>query len=154
MSKAHAQSHRKNLPRLVIADDDPVVRAMVIEQLRKDFDCVGEASDAAEAVAVVAAQHPDVAILDVDMPAGGAGRATRQICEQFPGTAVVILSIDETWAELIDLLNAGAMTYLRKGVDEPTLARDLKSAIEAHGRRVYVPAIVEPDDAASVLAEG
>jgi DNA-binding NarL/FixJ family response regulator len=122
---------------LVIADDDPVVRSVVIEQLRKEFDCVGEASDAEEAIAIVANQKPDVAILDVDMPAGGASRATREICERSPGTAVVILSIDETWADLIDLLNAGAMTYLRKGVDEPTLAHDLLAAIEAHGRLTH-----------------
>ncbi|MGD0196865.1 MAG: response regulator transcription factor [Solirubrobacteraceae bacterium] len=118
----------------MIADDDPVIRSVVIEQLRHEFDCVGEAADAAEAITVVAEQNPDVAILDVNMPAGGAGHATRQICEQSPGTAIVILSIDETWADLIELLNAGAMTYLRKGVDEPTLVHDLKAAIEAHRR--------------------
>ncbi len=131
--KEHAS--REALPRLVIADDDPVVRSVLIEQLKHDFECVAEASDADQAIAAVATYDPAVVILDVDMPAGGAIHATRQICAQSPGTAVVILSIDETWADVIDLMNTGAMTYLRKGVDEPTLVHDLKAAIEAHGRR-------------------
>jgi DNA-binding response OmpR family regulator len=45
---------------------------------------------------------------------------------------VVILSINETWSDLIDLLNAGAMTYLTKGIDEVTLNHDLHAAIRAH----------------------
>jgi DNA-binding NarL/FixJ family response regulator len=126
-------------PTLVMADDDADVRGVLVEQLREAFDCVGQASDAAEAIAVVAALRPDVVVLDVNMPAGGAARATRQIRVDSPGTAVVILSIDETWEDIIELLNAGAMTYLRKGLDEQKLVLDLKAAIDAHarlGRRV------------------
>jgi DNA-binding NarL/FixJ family response regulator len=126
-------------PTLVMADDDADVRGVLVEQLRESFDCVGQASDAAEAIAVVAALRPDVVVLDVNMPAGGAARATRQIRLDSPGTAVVILSIDETWEDIIELLNAGAMTYLRKGLDEQKLVLDLKAAIDAHarlGRRV------------------
>jgi DNA-binding NarL/FixJ family response regulator len=51
----------------------------------------------------------------------------------------VILSIDETWADLIDLLNAGAMTYLLKGLDEPTLMNDVRSAIATHRRIAGLP---------------
>jgi DNA-binding NarL/FixJ family response regulator len=136
MSKTrNHRASKKIRPRLVIADDDAVVRSMLMAQLQDSFDCVGQAADAEEAIAVVVALRPDVTILDVNMPAGGAARATRQIAEDSPGTAIVILSIDETWADLIELLNAGAMTYLRKGVDEQTLVHDLGAAIEAHGRR-------------------
>jgi DNA-binding NarL/FixJ family response regulator len=119
-------------PRLVIADDDEVVRSMVAYQLREDFECVGSAADATEAIALTTVLRPDVVILDVNMPGGGAIKATHKIRDDAPGTAIVILSVDETWDDLIDLLNAGAMTYLRKGMDEPTLAEDLRAAIEAH----------------------
>jgi DNA-binding NarL/FixJ family response regulator len=127
---------------VVVADDDEVLRTVLVAQLSDDFECVGVAADAPEGIALAAAQHPDVVILDVNMPGGGAARATREIREISPETAIVILSIDETWADLIDLLNAGAMTYLRKGIDEHTLARDLLSAIDAHrrtGRRPEAP---------------
>ncbi|HZV26095.1 MAG TPA: response regulator, partial [Acidothermaceae bacterium] len=121
--------------RLVVADDDAVVRSMLVAQLHDSFDCVGEARDAEEAIAVVAAVKPDVVVLDVNMPCGGAVRATRQIGEDSPTTAIVILSVDETWADVIDLLNAGAMTYLRKGLDPHTLEQHLTAAIQAHEQR-------------------
>jgi DNA-binding NarL/FixJ family response regulator len=119
-------------PRLVIADDDELVRLTLTAQLSQSFECVAAAVDAAEAVAAVVALRPDVVILDVNMPYGGAIEATRQIRAATPETAIVILSINESWSDLIDLLNAGAMTYLLKGVDEPTLVNDLRTAIAAN----------------------
>jgi len=113
---------------------------------------VGQAVDALEAIAVVAAQRPDVVILDVNMPGGGAARATRQIRDQSPHTAIVILSIDETWADLIDLLNAGAMTYLRKGIDQQALVHDLAAAIKAHRLRPSGSSVDLPTSSPAILA--
>ncbi|HEX2702939.1 MAG TPA: response regulator transcription factor [Solirubrobacteraceae bacterium] len=92
----------------MIADDDEVVRSTVIAQLSDSFECVGAAKDAPEAVAIVAAQSPEGVILDVNVPGGGAVRATREIRADSPDTAIVILSVDETAADLVELLTAGA----------------------------------------------
>lgn len=97
---------------------------------------MGEARDAEGAIAVVAAVSPDVVVLDVNMPCGGAVRATRQIVMDSPATAIVILLVDETMADVIALLNAGAMTYLRKGIDREALEENLVAAIHAHDQRV------------------
>jgi DNA-binding NarL/FixJ family response regulator len=78
-------------PRVVVADDDEVLRTVLVAQLSDDFECVGVAADAPEGIALAAAQHPDVVILDVNMPGGGAARATREIREISPETALVIL---------------------------------------------------------------
>jgi DNA-binding NarL/FixJ family response regulator len=123
-------------PRLVIADDDVFVRAMLAAQLDQMFECVGTAVDARTAVALVVAQRPDVVILDVNMPGGGAMHATREIRKQSPDTAIVVLSIDEVRGDMSELLKAGAMTYLRKGIDERTLSRKLVAAIEGHRRNL------------------
>jgi DNA-binding NarL/FixJ family response regulator len=123
-------------PRVVVADDDEIVRTVLTAQLAEDFECVGAAADATQAIALVTALNPDVVILDVNMPGGGAIQATREIRARAPRTAIVILSIDETWSDLIDLLNAGAMTYLRKGIDEATITHDLHAAIRAHSEPV------------------
>jgi DNA-binding NarL/FixJ family response regulator len=146
------QAPQRIRPRLVIADDDAVVRSMLVAQLADEFECVGQAVDALEAIAVVAAQRPDVVILDVNMPGGGAARATRQIRDQSPHTAIVILSIDETWADLIDLLNAGAMTYLRKGIDQQALVHDLAAAIKAHRLRPSGSSVDLPTSSPAILA--
>jgi CheY-like chemotaxis protein len=118
--------------RIVIADDDPFVRSVLALQLSEGFECVGSACDASEAVALVESEHPDVVILDMNMPGGGALEATVAIRERAPETAIVILSVNETVSDMIDLLNAGAMTYLRKGIDDHSLSHDLTASITAH----------------------
>jgi DNA-binding NarL/FixJ family response regulator len=126
------QTKQTQRPRLVVADDDPFVRSMLPAQLEAAFDCVGAAADADAAIAMVVLERPDVAILDVDMPGGGAKRATREIRIQAPETAVVVLSGDEERSGVIDLLEAGAIAYLRKGVDPRDLSDLLKTSISAH----------------------
>jgi len=122
-------------PRLLIADDDPVARSALSIQLGADFELVGTAKDAEEAIAVAEQQEPDVAIIDVQMPAGGGLRATREIHARVPHTAIVILSIDEQHESVVELLNAGAMSYCRKGIPAHELTANLQMAIAAHARQ-------------------
>ncbi len=122
----------KSLPTLMLADDDAVVLMLLVEELRGTFDCVGVASDAEAAVTLVARHKPDVAVLDVNMPAGGAAAATPRIRRLSPDTAIVILSIDETHEQVVELVELGATTYLRKGVDSATLIAKLLASIRAH----------------------
>jgi DNA-binding NarL/FixJ family response regulator len=119
-------------PRVVFADDDPVVLTMLASQLADVFDCVGSAPGADEAIALVESHRPDLAILDVDMPGGGAMRATREIHTRWPETAIVILSGDETRNDVVELMNAGAITYLPKGIDRNSLITKLTVALQAH----------------------
>jgi two-component system nitrate/nitrite response regulator NarL len=119
-------------PRVVFADDDPVVLTMLASQLGDVFDCVGSAPGADEAIALVERQRPDLAILDVDMPGGGAIRATREIHTRSPETAIVILSGDETRNDVVELMNSGAITYLTKGIHRDSLITKLTVALQAH----------------------
>lgn len=121
-----------NRPRLVIADDDPFVRSMLTAQLQHEFECVGAAADADEATAAVSLHRPDVVILDANMPGGGAMHATHEIRVLSPETAIVILSVDETRSDVIDLLGAGAIAYLRKGIEPRSLVHQLIASINAH----------------------
>jgi DNA-binding NarL/FixJ family response regulator len=120
-------------PRLLLADDDPIVHSALGAQLQHAFEFVGAAKDADEAIAMTEAHRPDVAILDVNMPGGGAHRATREIRTRCPRTAIVILSADERDGEVLDLLGTGAVAYLRKGLDTHALIGKLFASIEAHG---------------------
>lgn len=123
---------RPDRPRFLIADDDAVVRSSLAIQLQGHFDCVGAAADAQQAIALVAAEKPDVVILDVDMPAGGALHATREIAICSPDTTILILSADEEAGHVASLMQAGATAYLRKGIDAASLTAQLSSAMEAH----------------------
>ncbi len=118
--------------RLLIADDDRLVAATLVAQLGDEFELVGTASDATEAAELATHTHPDVALLDVQMPAGGGLHATRRIRELSPGTAIVILSVDESDQSVREFLTAGAVTYLRKGADRSTIVTRLHRSIAAH----------------------
>jgi two-component system, NarL family, nitrate/nitrite response regulator NarL len=122
------------VPRVLIADDDPDVRAALGAQLAGQFEVVGSAADTDEAIALATDVKPDVAIVDVQMPGGGGLRATREICEATPATAIVALSADESERVVLDMLRAGAVAYVRKGVAAGELATLLHEALRAHAK--------------------
>jgi DNA-binding NarL/FixJ family response regulator len=119
-------------PRVLIADDDPDVRAVLTAQLADRFDIVGTAADTDEAIALAAEHQADIAIVDVQMPGGGGLRATREIHDAAPGTTIVALSADESERVVLDMLRAGAVAYIRKGVGADELASLLHEALRAH----------------------
>lgn len=120
--------------RLLIADDDAGVRSALTTLLRVEFDVVAGACDATEAIALAEKHKPDVAIIDVQMPAGGGLRATREIRACAPATAIVALSADESDHVVREMLEAGAMTYVRKGTSAGELSLALNRSIEAHAQ--------------------
>lgn len=121
-------------PTLLIADDDPVVRSMLSLTLERQFQIVAAVSDAEQAVASAAGLRPDVALIDVQMPGGGAPTAVRGIAAASPDTAVVVLSGDESDGLVRELMIAGAMTYVRKGIAPHELAAVLHRSIRAQPR--------------------
>jgi DNA-binding NarL/FixJ family response regulator len=119
-------------PTLLIADDDAVLRRTIGALVGGVFDVVGLAADAQEAIALAVRHRPDVALVDVQMPGGGGLHATQRIAAQSPRTAIVILSGDEEHSAVLELLTAGAVSYLRKGRSVDELVRRLHASIEAH----------------------
>ena len=115
--------------RVVIADDHGIVRSglrLLLEQ-QPDIEVVGEAADGAEARDLAIAERPDLAILDVKMPKLTGLQATREIREQAPDVAVLILSMHDDERYLFEALKAGASGYvLKRQADE-----DLLDAVRA-----------------------
>ena len=134
MITSMSPSQRLRQPSLIIADDDPVVLAMLAGRLSEWFALVGIAEDADEAIALAEAEQPEAAIVDVEMPGGGGLRATLGIRARSPRTAIVILSADEQRASVIRLLEAGAACYVRKGASAEVLAGRVSDSIGAHAR--------------------
>jgi DNA-binding NarL/FixJ family response regulator len=123
---------RSHLPSLLIADDDPVICSLLAAQLSQSFDVVAAAGDAEQAIALAVEHRPDIAIVDMQMPAGGGLRAAREMHALTPATAIVALSADESDATVRDVIQAGAITYVRKGVAAGELAATLRRSIAAH----------------------
>ncbi len=103
--------------RVLIADDETEVRAALAELISSedDLELVGAAGDADEAIELAIAKTPDVALVDVKMPAGGGPRAAREICRTSPQTRVLALSAYEDKTTVMEMLRAGAVGYLVKG---------------------------------------
>ena len=118
-------------PSLLIADDDAVVRATLAAQLNSSFRVIATAENATDAIALATEHRPDAALIDVDMPAGGARAAVPQIAEHSPATCMVILSADESRPIVLELLGAGAIAYVRKGVTAAQITQTLTDALKA-----------------------
>lgn len=122
-------------PRLIIVDDDPVARSVLDRSLSDQFEVVGLAADGDEAGEVAGASSPDAALVDVQMPGGGGLRAVHGILEAAPDTAIVMLSVDESERMVRKLMQAGAITYCRKGTSPVLIAESLLDSINACAAR-------------------
>jgi DNA-binding NarL/FixJ family response regulator len=124
------------LPTVVLADDHPIWRDGVRADLAGEFEVVGEAGDAPEAIAAIKAARPDLAVCDLHMPGGG-GIAVVQACAA--ETRVVMLTVSEQERDLLDAVAAGAVGYLVKSTPGPELVAALKRAAE--DEPVFSPAL-------------
>ncbi|MEE8347160.1 MAG: response regulator transcription factor [Dehalococcoidia bacterium] len=104
--------------RVVIGEDHALVRegTGAILERQSDIAVVGEAGDGASAVELVVSLKPDVALLDIRMPGTGGIEATRQIREQCPDTAVLILTAHDDEEYVFAMLEAGVAGYLLKTI--------------------------------------
>ncbi len=101
-------------PRVVIVDDHALFRTGVRAEIRDAVDLVGEASDVASAVAVIAANAPDVVLLDVHLPDGsGADVITRG---GDTATKYLALSVSDAAEDVIAVIRAGAQGYVTKTI--------------------------------------
>lgn len=126
--------------RIVIADDHILVRQGIraFLETHADLAIVGEAEDAAGAVALSTAEQPDVALVDLVMPGGGI-EATRAIRTASPQTQVVLLTSFENAQQILAAVQAGALSCVLKDVDADALADTLRKA--ARGEAVLHPRI-------------
>jgi two-component system response regulator NreC len=117
---------------VVLADDHEVVRdglKLLLED-QTDIEVVAEAGDTESAVRYVRGHKPNVLVLDLNMPGGSSLDAIPQLRDEFPDTAVVVLTMQEDPAFARQAMQAGATGYVLKHsagselVDAVRLAND------------------------------
>jgi two-component system response regulator NreC len=117
--------------RIALADDHEVVRSglrLVLEG-EHDMEIVAEAADVESATRMVLGHKPDVLVLDLNMPGGSSLPAIPQMLAASPGTAVVVLTMQEDPAFAREALRAGALGYVLKEAASTELVQAIRLAL-------------------------
>lgn len=127
--------------RVLIVDDHERIRRgiRVLLSGMENVDICGEAVDGHEALARAKALHPDVIIMDMNIPGPNGIEVTRAIRSTFPGTEVIIISQHDIPQARSEALRAGAVTYLPKS-SIWNLVADLRKMQRGNGKRSAAPA--------------
>jgi len=118
--------------RIVVVDDHEVVRLGLRSLLEHhtQFEVVGEAASAKEALERVSRLRPDIVLMDIRLPGTSGIEACEEITSQYPETRVVMLTSYAEDEMLFSAIRAGASGYVLKQIG----GDDLIKAIEAVGR--------------------
>jgi DNA-binding NarL/FixJ family response regulator len=134
--------------RVCLIDDHDLLRRGIKTMLETeaDIEVVGEASDGAEALALVEEAVPDVVLIDVIMPNKDGIEATKEIKDAFPNVGVVVLSGHDERQFLFDALKAGASGYILKTAELEEVVETVRSAAKGEAK-------LDPSLATQVLSE-
>ena len=127
--------------RVLIADDQPLMRAAFEMTLRQeeDLELVGQAADGLEAVAQARRLRPDVILMDVRMPAMDGVEATRILAAEDRTTKILILTTFDIDEYVIEAIRAGASGFLLKDVRPADLIDAIR--IVARGDALLAPSV-------------
>jgi DNA-binding NarL/FixJ family response regulator len=127
--------------RILLVDDHEVVRLGLRSLLSRhpDFEGVGEASNADEALARTLAFKPDVVVMDIRLPGASGIQATRTITQRRPETKVIILTSYAEDELLMEAIEAGASGYVLKQIGSGDLTRALEAV--ARGESLLDPSL-------------
>lgn len=138
----------KDVIRILVADDHPVVREGLIAILgtQPDFAVVGEAGDGEEAVRQVEALQPDVLLLDLEMPRLDGIEALQRLGAAGAQVRVIVFTAFDTDERILGAVRAGARGYLLKGAPREELFHAVR--VVSQGGSLLQPVV------ASRLMEG
>jgi DNA-binding NarL/FixJ family response regulator len=126
--------------RVVVVDDQALVRSgfSMILGVEPDLEVVGEASDGAAAVEVVARLTPDVVLMDVQMPGTDGIEATREIVARDLAKVIILTTFDRD-DYLVDALRAGASGFLLKNSEPEKLVDAVR--VVGNGHALLAPEV-------------
>lgn len=140
-SRSTATSAGKDgMPTVLIVDDEPIVREVVADYLRKDGFRVESAADGPEALSRFAAARPDLVLLDLMLP----GIDGLEVCRRIRTTSnvpIIMVTAKSEETDTIIGLGVGADDYVAK----PFSPRELVARVKAVLRRATAPAVAEGD---------
>jgi DNA-binding NarL/FixJ family response regulator len=103
-------------PRLLLVDDHVAIAQALQRSLEDEgYDVVAIGADGEQAIALAAELHPDVILMDLNMPVMDGVTATRRIVGMEPSARIVVFTVHDDPASTWAAIEAGAVAYLTKG---------------------------------------
>ena len=127
---AAAQPNRRI--RVLLADDQPLIRKMVRSTLQKytHIDVCAEAEDGREAVEQAKELRPDVVVLNITMPVLNGFEAAREIKKEVPQSAIIILSTHADQHFIEEAKKLGVRAYVSKSKIGDALVKAVEAAVK------------------------
>lgn len=131
------------MTRVLLVDDHPLfldgVRAAL--STAEDLEVVGEAHDVAEAVELAGRLHPDVVLMDLNLPDGSGIDATRAVLREDAGVRVLVMTMAADDDAVVAAIRAGARGYVVKGAGKADLLQAVRTV--AAGGAVFSPSVAD-----------
>lgn len=141
-----------SLIKVLVVDDHELVRTGICRMLADthEIEVIGQAESGEMAIDIARKEHPDVVLLDVNMPGIGGVETTRRLLQSVDGVRVLAVSglAEEPYPSL--LLKAGAKGYITKGAPMAEMVRAIKKVMQG-GK--YFSADIAEQIASSYLSE-
>lgn len=120
---------------VVIADDHTVMRngLRMLLEAERDLSVVSEAGSIPAVFSVVRTHRPGVLLRDLNMPGGSSVEAIGRLRRMSPGTAIVILTMEDEPTFMREAYAAGVSGYVLKDAAAPELVRAIRSAAQTPG---------------------
>jgi two-component system, NarL family, nitrate/nitrite response regulator NarL len=116
--------------RIMIVDDHTLIHRVIREVIwqDRDLEIVAEACNGYEAETQAAQTHPDVVLMDLDMPECDGFEATERVLACSPHSRIVIFTASHYEHDAFSAIQRGAMGYLTKDVEPDTLLKAIRCA--------------------------
>ncbi|WDL97611.1 response regulator transcription factor [Alicyclobacillus sp. ALC3] len=127
----------KHLIRVLIVDDQRLIRDGLhyLIDSQNDMQVVGEADTGETGIVATLEMHPDIVLMDVQMPGKGGLDATRRITAAMPGVKILLLTTFDMVEYVYDGIRAGAVGYLLKDIDAAELMDSIRAVYR--GQALY-----------------
>jgi len=118
----------KKTIRIIVVDDHAIFRQGLRELIEneKDMKIVSEASDDKQAMEFVKKQKPDIVLMDINLSGIDGTELTRRLRKQFPEVKVIILSMYDDEAHILEAVKAGALGYVVKTETADNLIKTIR----------------------------
>ena len=116
--------------RILLADDHPVMRdgLSLVLSTQPDFEVVSAAANGDEAIALARRMHPDVILMDLEMPGIDGMQAIGSIKRELPSIQIIVFTAYFSDEQIIGAMQAGASGYLLKGAPRGELFQAIRTA--------------------------